>query len=755
MRWFPVPVLVIALLTGISSAAIAQQAGPAIQGKVLEKGTRKPLEGMTVFPAGREEETAVTGRDGSFLLPVEAAGDYSLVAAGPGYERSAPVNVSVDKQEFRGKEAIIFLMPVYAMNEVVVEGERNQDKTSKTTISGKELTGVAGSGGDPLRGMQALPGITTASDGFSNPAIRGSNPGSNFYYTDFLPVGYMFHMGGLVSVVNADLVNDFNIYSSAFGPEFADVTGGVIDVKLRDPRQDRLVRKVNISLLEADFLIDGPVSENQSFYAGARRSYYDLFVGDLDEEDGIKVTQFPEYYDYQGKYLWKLSEDHTLAFHLNGANDQMKVTISGEAKEAKKDPVLVGDFAFDLSYNTAGATLHSKLSPRASNTVGLSYLDTGIKQQMGRIGYVTVDQGTVFLRDNVNLAADPQHDLLLGVEYVSWNVDIDLDILNDIPSEWDPDTDFTSAERVIYNDTISGDYWGLALKDRWKIAEPFTLVIGQRTTYDQYLDIYKTEPRLGAEYAVTGDTLITAGWGKYHELPAGYQIIEKLGNPDLSYIQADHYVLGLDQQLVNGWSAKIEGYFKKLYNLVVPHDTLNYINAGSGRAYGAELLIKKNLTTNWWGWVSAAYAKTERRNDLTGQEFPSAYDQPYIINIVYNWKITPKWTFGAKWRYQSGAPFTPVVGTYQDTTDPANPRTRPIYGPLGSERLPSYHRLDLRVAAEVWSGINKLEFYVEIVNAYNQKNISGYQYDETYSPATREPVEQLPFLPFFGFKLEF
>ena len=64
MRWFPVPVLVIALLTGISSAAIAQQAGPAIQGKVLEKGTRKPLEGMTVFPAGREEETAVTGRDG-------------------------------------------------------------------------------------------------------------------------------------------------------------------------------------------------------------------------------------------------------------------------------------------------------------------------------------------------------------------------------------------------------------------------------------------------------------------------------------------------------------------------------------------------------------------------------------------------------------------------------------------------------------------------------------------------------------------
>lgn len=740
---------VIVLFLCMSSVSAAQEMGLVIRGKVLEKGTKKPLENMTVFLEGSEERFVETGRDGSFSIPVPAAGNYSLLATGPGYERSTPIAASISGPGQQGAEIIINLQPVYAMTEVVVEGERNLDKTSKTSISGKELTGTAGSAGDPLRGMQALPGITTMNDGGSNPAIRGSNPESNFYYVDFMPVGYLFHMGGLVSVVNADLVHDFNIYSAAFGPEFFDVTGGVIDVKLRDPRQDRLVRKLNMSMLEADGLIEGPVSENKSFYLAARRSYFDLFVRNLKEEDGVTVTQFPNYYDYQGKYLWKISDDHTLTFQMNGANDQMELSISNTAKEAKKDPVLAGGYSWDISYDTLGATLSSRLSPRLANTFGLSYLNTRMNMLGGQVGTVVLDQDMIMSRDNLKIAAGVHHDLLLGVDYVVWNTDIDLNLLNDTPSEWDPDIDYTSAERVLYRDRIHGYFYGLTFKDRWKIAERFTLVTGGRAAYDNYLDIQKVEPRISAEYVLTADTLMTTGWGKYHEFPQGHQIIEKFGNPDLSYPQADHYVLGVEQQITNGWSAKVEAYFKELYNLVIPDPEVNYVNRGSGRAYGAEMLIKKNRTENWWGWISGAYAKTERHNDLTGIRFPSQYDQPYIVNLVYNQKITPKWTFGAKWRYQSGAPFTPVVGTYTDATG----RTRPIYGDLGSERLPSYHRLDLRLGAEVWSGLQKLEVYLDLINAYNHKNISGYEYDATYM--TRKPIKQLPIMPSIGAKLEF
>jgi outer membrane receptor protein involved in Fe transport len=167
-------------------------------------------------------------------------------------------------------------------------------------------------------------------------------------------------------------------------------------------------------------------------------------------------------------------------------------------------------------------------------------------------------------------------------------------------------------------------------------------------SYDDYLDKHITEPRLGAEYQAVKDTLITAGWGKYHQFPAGYQVIKGFGNPNLDYEKADHYDVGVEQHMNNGWSVKLEEYYKKLYSLVVPYEPINYTNGGSGTAYGTEVLIKKDRTMNWWGWLSVGYTKTKRHNDVTGEDFPVSYDQPYIVNVVYEWKITPKWTFGAK-----------------------------------------------------------------------------------------------------------
>ncbi len=755
LRLFPVFPPLLSLLISVT-ASLAEPAGLAIKGRILEKETNKPLKGMTVFLDGHEDLVAMTERDGSFMLPVDAIGEYSLLAIGPGYERSKPQSVSVGLSD-EEETIVVYLMPVYTLTEVVVEGARNLDKTSKTVISGKELMSVAGGAGDPLRAMQALPGITTANDASSNPAIRGSGPENNFYYIDFMPVGYLFHMGGLVSVVNADLVQDFNIYSSAFGPEFFDVTGGLIDVRLRDPRQDRVGGKVNISLLEADALIEGPIARNQSFYLGARRSYMDLVLSRLPEEEGVKITQFPQYYDYQGKYIWKLSDDHTLMFHMSGANDQMKLTLTGDSKEVKKDPVLAGDYSFNLSYNTPVVVLNSKLSPSVNNTFGLSYLDTLGRFQLGQVGYVNIDQDYVFARNHLNIAASERHDLLVGLDYGFATVNIDFDILDAIPSDMTQNQPWSEAPRVQYHEKFNGYFWGFSLKDRWRIFDPLTLVIGQRATYDEYLDIAKVGPRLGAEYSLTKNTLLTAGWGKYHEYPQGYQMVEQLGNRNIGYLQADHYVLGVEQKIEEGWSVKLEGYFKDLYKLPVPEETLNYVNAGSGRAYGAELLIKKNRTANWWGWISAAWSKTERHNELTGERFPYPYDQPYIINIVYNWKISPKWTFGARWRYQSGAPFTPIekgdLTTYTDASGQDHTYYLPLYGPLGSERLPDYHRLDLRISAEVWSGLQKVEVFAEVINAYNQKNVSGYDYNDDYS--SREPVEQLPILPSIGVRAEF
>jgi hypothetical protein len=738
----------LAVLFLIASQAAAQSTSYTIAGKVLEKGSRRPLEGIAVYVEGNDMLTTTTAADGSFILATGEDGDYSIVAAGMGYEKSRARRVS-----FHGKNSIglmIYLEPVSALPEIIVEAERNPDKTAKTVISGEELLSVPGSSGDPLRGMQALPGITTSSDYSSNPAIRGSGPEDNAFYVDFLPVGYLFHLGGLVSVINADLVDDFNIYASAFGPEFADVTGAVIDVKLRTPRQDRLGGKVNISLLETDLLVEGPVTDNQRFYLAGRRSYYDLLLskqGDLSE--GVSYTQFPQYYDYQGKYLWKINSDHRLTIQLSGAEDSMELSFTDDADFVKHDPVLAGDFTFDRAYHTQGLILDSRLSGRANNVLGLSYMKSFIDQQHDQLGTVKVDTDNAFVRDHLTVDIGSSHSLLTALEYTLTHIDLDLDTVKEVPSDYDPDTDYTSSERFKNDDVIVVNEFALGLKDRWKLLDDLTVIYGGRTAYDDFIEQWMLEPRTSLEYQIMQETLVTAGWGKYHQFPQGYQVIEGPGNPDLDYHKADHYTLGIEQGLPDLFSVKLEGYYKELYDLVVPHETKNYVNGGSGEAYGAELLLKKDRTDEWWGWLSVAYAETKRKNDRTEEEFAYRYDQPWIVNLVYNWAFRPKWTFGARWRYQSGAPYTPVIDTYTDSSG----RVRPVYGELGSERLPDYHRLDLRLSRDFLFNTWKMGFYMDIINAYGHENVSGYRYNEDYS--SREPIHQLPFLISIGLKAEF
>jgi hypothetical protein len=138
---------------------------------------------------------------------------------------------------------------------------------------------------------------------------------------------------------------------------------------------------------------------------------------------------------------------------------------------------------------------------------------------------------------------------------------------------------------------------------------------------------------------------------------------------------------------------------------------------------------------------------------VTGEAFPFSYDQPLIVNMVYEWNFAKNWTFGAKWRYQSGAPFTPVIGTYSYTDTNGSTRLRPTYGELGSERLPDYHRLDVRIAREFLFDRWKMSAYLDIINAYANQNVSGYDYNADYT--SRKKVTQLPLMPALGIRGEF
>ncbi|MBI4666692.1 MAG: TonB-dependent receptor [Nitrospinae bacterium] len=725
----------------------ASAAGFLVKGTTVEQATGKPVTGVTTSVSGMPGLSAVSDSSGSFTIHLPGEGNYELTSTGEGYQSANPVRVTLSAE----KPMAQVTMKIYhlsALGEVVVAAERRRE-AGVTVTKAREMAALPGTGGDPLRGIQSLPGFTTVSDTSANPAVRGSSPGDNLYYVDFLPVGYLFHMGGMSSNFNSGVIEDFNLRTAAFGPQYGDVIGAVVDVTLREPKSDKFGGQVGISMLEADFLVEGPVTANQSFYFGARRSYIDLFLpktGSLD--DGVDYVQFPQYYDYQGKYLWKPDDRNSVSLQLSGSHDELIFNIKEDSAIGQRDPLVVGEYSHQLQYHGQGVVWGYR-GDSFQNRAALGRLFTGLEEKPQNLGHAIANITSYYLRDEVVFTPVLNHEVTVGGKITHDDADVNLDIVKEMPSEFDPNVDFTSAERAVYKEVVRVNIWEFYLNDRWRIANPFTVSLGARVAGDDYANENFLEPKLGLEYRLTEDTAITAAWGKYHQSPPGPEVVAEFGNPSLSAFKAEHYVAGVEQKVAPGLMVKVEGYYKKFDDLSVPDDVFNYLSLGSGQAYGAELLVKKEVSEDIHGWVSVAYAHTERKNESTGEVFAPAYDQPVIVNATASYRFREHWTFGARWRYQSGAPFTPVAGTYIGDDG----RLMPVYGGIGSERLPDYHRLDLRVDREFQFDSWKLGTFFELINAYGRNNISGYQYEADY--VTRKEIKQLPMLFSFGVKAEF
>ncbi len=721
-----------------------------VSGTVWVKGVRSVIANADIFVINNDELYTQSDDQGHFTLHLPAPGVYALAATAYGYTNTRPQILTLAAQS-AGATLDFYLLPSRLLPDVVVNGERNPDRVGKTVVSGKELEQVAGSNGDPLRAVQSLPGVAVANDASAAPAIRGTRPGDNSYVADDMPIGYLFHSGGFSSVFHADLINDFNIYGGAFSPEHLDVIGAVLDVSLREPRTDRFGSKWNISFIGSDVLLEGPVNADQSFYLAGRRSYFDLLVNEIsNKKEGI-TFQLPRYWDYQGKYVWRLSAASTLRLHASGARDSFSFSVADDSKIADEQPVLVGDSSFATDYHQQAVSLETRLDETRRNKLILGHMRTSQDMVLGTAGSIDVSQDNYFIREKYWFPLTAGHDLLLGADVWQVQANIDLAFRNArCTGEFETDCDLSTAESASLRDDlwINGQY--AYAKDRWHFADRWTLVPGLRLSRDDYLHDTYLEPRLGLEWDYSDNTLLTLGWGRHHQYPSGNYIIDVFGNPQLRQVEAEHLVAGIARQLDAGWNWKLDTYYKDMRNYVTADPNVNYVNGATGWAYGAELLVKKTQTEALSGWLSLTYSRSLRRITATGQRFPFEYDQPWIAVTNFTYRFTPVLSLSAKWNYHTGQPYTPIYGsngTYSDG------RPRPNYGQLNSRRLPNYHRLDLRLDYDHPYNTWKLNTYFELINAYAHNNVAGYDYNADYTD--RDPVYQLPLIPSFGVQADF
>ncbi|TGL60480.1 TonB-dependent receptor [Leptospira sarikeiensis] len=328
--------------------------------------------------------------------------------------------------------------------------------------------------------------------------------------------------------------------------------------------------------------------------------------------------------------------------------------------------------------------------------------------------------------------------------------------------------------------------------------------------------------KFGKEGYKTG---IIAGAGEFTHQPLAEYYNKDTGNPDLKFEKARKYSLGLEQAIGPQWNVKVEGFGQEFRDIVVqdpyiytplsentdsvtkyiqPYYTdkkLNYSNKGTGWSRGYEVILRKNHTPGvgeWFGWISYTYSKSMRNEGVyqmydgdpalsnykeialvnqyytNSKEQAAPYSRTHVLNFVFGWKISDKHQLGARWTYLTSAPIIPITGddggqfsnpangqTYWNETYSNNPYSS-TYG--YSRRGKDYQRLDIRwdiFHRYDWGYVN---WYLEIVNVYMRKNVSGEEYDNTKPYSRTNPKDSEVFgtlvvgsstvIPFFNVGME-
>lgn len=226
--------------------------------------------------------------------------------------------------------------------EVVVRADREPEAT-QITEQAQKLIDVPGALGDPVAAVFSLPGVVYSGGEFSAPAVRGSAPQDNLYIVDFLPAGYVFH-AFTNSVFSENIIQDFELYPAAFGPQYSDATGAVFDISLREPANTPLRSVIDVSMLRSGVFLEGAVTENSAAYLSVRKSLIHLFMSDEgDNEEGVRFQKAPRDDDYQFKYAWHFATDNTLTLAANGASDLAAAGFESRSDFAQENPDFAGD----------------------------------------------------------------------------------------------------------------------------------------------------------------------------------------------------------------------------------------------------------------------------------------------------------------------------------------------------------------------------------------------------------------------------
>lgn len=724
-------------------AAPPPEAPVALTGRVLERGTRAPVAGATVEAEGAATET---GSDGRFTLRGVAPGDVVVRVLSPEHE---PLSALAAVEEGRPREVEYRLTRRrYDPYEAVVRGERRRAEVSVHTLETEEVRTVPGTLGDTLKVIQNLPGVARAPFGIGLLVVRGSEPTETLVYVDGVPIPLLFHFGGLTSVVNADVVEAVDFFPGNFGARFGRSLGGAVELRTREARR-AWHGAAQVDVFDGRVEVEGPVGKG-SAYASLRRSWIDAVLAvalpEVAPEAANDLRVAPRYYDYQTK----------LSLPVLGGEGSVFAYGSDDLLTFVEEDDRPGRPTFHLStlFHRVGASWRRPLGAFTNEAVLAVGRDSFDVLRGEAFGLLTEVQ-TLALRDALRWRRSEDLSLELGLDLSVRRISYEVYAAppgqpGAFGDEFE-DTPTTVAE--------SDHGWWIApalhLEADWRPSARLRVLAGLRADSETRFGRTRVwlDPRLSAFWDVRRGTTLVAGAGIFGSQPQPQETSPTFGNPDLDPQRALHLSLGARHELPLGVRAELTGFYKRLWDVVVPtRGSERLSNAGRGRTFGTELLLRRELSRGLYGWLAWTFSRSERIGDPSVPPYawaPFPLDQTHVLALVVSYRLPRGWILGTRVRAVTGNPYTPPDGAVLDAN---TGEVQCLPGARLSRRLPGFFqadaRLDKRFVFERWM----LSAYLDVQNVSNREN-AEFRF-RSYDCTQSVPVPSIPVFPALGLRAE-
>jgi len=772
-----IPMRVLILFLFLCPLAILSQEKYTLSGTITDSQSNETLIGVNILIPEINSGT-MTNEYGFYSITLPK-GTYKVQLSYLGFQ-TLTETIVLDKnitQNFKLSEAAESLDEVIITENIeelnIRKPQMSVNALSINTI--KQMPVVLGEV-DVIKSITLLPGVTNAGEGSSGFNVRGGAADQNLILLDEATIFNSSHLFGFFSVFNPDAIKDIKLYKGGIPAKYGGRVSSVLDIYQKEGNSSEFHMNGGIGLISSRLLAEGPIKKDKgSFLFGGRSSYAHLFLPLFDLDN---VAYF---YDLNTKLSYRL-------------NDSNSVFLSG----------YFGRDVFELAdsfENTYGNTVvnfrwNHLFSDKLFSNLSLIYSDYyyGLK-----LDFVEFDWESGIR--NFNIKYDFKH-------YISNNFKLEYG-LNSIyykfnPGEINPTTESSGINPFKLIDKYAFEN-AIYLDAEHRLSDKLFVSYGARLStfhrlgqdelnsyennnpviFNEDLGIYEKATPTGVETFNRSDVIesfanieprfaLAYQLNEYSSLKASYnrmsQYLHLLSNtnsptpldvwtPSGKYVKPqllDQVALGYFRTFNNNeYSLEVEGFFKTIQNRIDYIDGANLIanNAieqvilnGEARAYGMEVLLRKN-EGKLKGWLAYTLSKSEQRTPgrtsietgiNNGNWYFTPFDKTHDISLTASYELNKKWSFSSNFLFQTGQPATFPNGQYE-----YNGIIIPSYEARNSSRLPAYHRLDVSVNYNPKPDSDKRfkgQWVFGIYNIYNRRNAANISFRENRTSGTNEAV---------------